>query len=358
MFPRYCMLRWRWCCCTRQTIEAAEWKNVQSEAGWELRPPPRFADIAMTPSHVCRNSPGRQARSSRLHFISPLLDLVAFSKTKMVFSRIALLLALTHIAACEQPSAPSPIAAPLRELPWAKGGLNFLHTTDTHGWHGGHLQEAQYAADWGDYISFAHHLRKKADEDGSDILLIDTGDRVEGNGLYDASDPKGKFTFDIFKHQSIDVVTSGNHELYLKNTSKREYDEMVPDYKNSYIASNLDIRDPKDKNDKGEWTAMAPRYRILTTKNLKLRVLAFGFLFDFHGNAPNTRVQDVEETIKEQWFQDAIREKNIDLFLIAGHVPVRASKEYDAVYNAIRKVKWDAPIVFFGGHTHIRDFKK
>lgn len=156
----------------------------------------------------------------------------------------------------------------------------------------------------------------------------------------------------------MDVVTSGNHELYLKNTSKREYNEMVPDYKNAYIASNLDVRDPKAKDDNGEYTAMAPRYRILTTKNLKLRVLAMGFVYDFHKNAPNTRVQDVEETIKEEWFQDAIREKNVDLFLIAGHVPVRASKEYDALYNAIRKVKWDAPIVFFGGHTHIRDFKK
>jgi len=40
---------------------------------------------------------------------------------------------------CSQPSAPSPIAAPLRELPW--GQLNFLHTTDVHGWLGGHLQE-------------------------------------------------------------------------------------------------------------------------------------------------------------------------------------------------------------------------
>ncbi len=38
-----------------------------------------------------------------------------------------------------QPSAPSPVPAPLRELIW--GQLNFLHTTDTHGWHGGHLQE-------------------------------------------------------------------------------------------------------------------------------------------------------------------------------------------------------------------------
>jgi len=40
---------------------------------------------------------------------------------------------------CAQPSAPSPIAAPLRDIKWGK--LNFLHTTDIHGWWGGHLQE-------------------------------------------------------------------------------------------------------------------------------------------------------------------------------------------------------------------------
>jgi 2',3'-cyclic-nucleotide 2'-phosphodiesterase (5'-nucleotidase family) len=43
------------------------------------------------------------------------------------------------IAATEQPSAPNPVAAPMRDLPW--GDLNFLQTTDTHGWQAGHLQE-------------------------------------------------------------------------------------------------------------------------------------------------------------------------------------------------------------------------
>lgn len=38
-----------------------------------------------------------------------------------------------------QPSAPPPIPAPIRDLVWGK--LNFLHTTDTHGWLAGHLQE-------------------------------------------------------------------------------------------------------------------------------------------------------------------------------------------------------------------------
>lgn len=46
------------------------------------------------------------------------------------------------LAACvsaEQPEAVSPVEAPLRELQWAQ--LNILHTTDVHGWLGGHLQE-------------------------------------------------------------------------------------------------------------------------------------------------------------------------------------------------------------------------
>ena len=70
----------------------------------------------------------------------------------------------------------------------------------------------QYGADWGDYISFTQHLRDKADADGSDLLLIDTGDRVDGSGLYDASDPKGKFTRDVYRYQPIDIITTGNHE--------------------------------------------------------------------------------------------------------------------------------------------------
>ena len=270
----------------------------------------------------------------------------------MLFDRLAVLFALTQLALAEQPSAPSPVEAPLRELPW--GQLNFLHTTDTHGWHGGHLQEAQYSADWGDYISFAHHLHKRADDDGSDLLLIDTGDRVEGNGLYDASNPKGKYTFGILSRQHIDVITSGNHELYLRNSSENEFYHTVPDFKGNYIASNLDIHNPKT----GDLEPLAPRYRKFTTKNQGIRILALGFLYNFHGNANNTIVQPVQETVKEKWFQDAIHDRDVDLFLVAGHVPVRDSEEYDLIYQAIREVQWDTPIAFFGGHTHIRDYKK
>ncbi|KAK6396184.1 hypothetical protein LTR95_019530, partial [Oleoguttula sp. CCFEE 5521] len=270
----------------------------------------------------------------------------------MSFCRVALLLAFTHIAYTAQPSAPEPVAAPLRELPWAQ--LNFLHTTDTHGWHGGHLQEPQYSADWGDYISFAQHLRKRADDDGSDLLIVDTGDRVEGNGLYDGSHPKGLYTFDILGEQQIDIMTVGNHELYLKNASENEYYQTVPKFKYAYVSSNVDIQNP----DSGELEPLAPRFRKFTTKNQGIRILAFGFLFNFKGNANNTFVENVKNTVEEKWFQDAIRSRDVDLFVVAGHVPVRDSLEYDLIYKTIRKVAWDTPIAFFGGHTHIRDYRK
>ncbi|OBT63807.1 hypothetical protein VE03_06913 [Pseudogymnoascus sp. 23342-1-I1] len=249
-----------------------------------------------------------------------------------------------------QPSAPKPVAAPMRELPW--GQLNFLATTDTHGWLGGHLQESQYSADWGDYISFTEHMRAEADRRGVDLLVVDTGDRVDGNGLYDGSAPKGLYTNDIIQRQDIDILCSGNHELYKIPTSQREYNQTVANFPQQYLASNIDILHPTT----GKRVPLSRRYRQFTTKNQGLRVLAFGFLFDFTGNAANSFVQRVEDTVNEPWFQQAIREP-ADIFVVIGHVPPH-SPEYHAVFAAIRAQNWDAPIQFFSGHSHVRDFAR
>jgi hypothetical protein len=208
----------------------------------------------------------------------------------------------------------------------------------------------QYSGDWGDYISFATHMRKRADDKGVDLLLVDTGDRVDGNGLYDGSNPKGNYTYDIFREQDIDIICTGNHELYESTAATREYTKTVPNFNGNYLASNLDILDPES----GKKVPMSRRYRKFTTKNQGFRVLAMGFLFDFTGNAKNTFVQPVEETVNEDWFQEAILE-DVDIFVIIGHVALR-SLEYNIIYNAIRKQAWDTPIQFFGGHSHIRDF--
>jgi hypothetical protein len=195
-------------------------------------------------------------------------------------------------------------------------------------------------------------MREKADGLGVDLLLVDTGDRIEGNGLYDGSTPKGEYFYDIVKEQHIDVICTGNHELYQADAAAREYDITVPNFSGRYLASNLDYINPIT----GETIPMAQRYKKFTTKNRGIRVVAFGFLFDFTGNANNTVVQPVEQTIKEAWFQEAIRE-DVDLFLVIGHVTLRGP-EYKALYDAIRGQNWDTPIQFFGGHSHIRNYAK
>ncbi|KAK3310822.1 Metallo-dependent phosphatase-like protein [Chaetomium strumarium] len=265
-------------------------------------------------------------------------------KTAMFAGAVA---AFVRTAAAAQPGAADPIPGPMRDLVWGK--LNFLHTTDTHGWHAGHLQESQYSADWGDYVSFAHHMRKRADERGVDLLLVDTGDRVEGNGLYDASHPKGKYYYDIYREQHVDIICTGNHELYKASTADREHLHTVPNFRENYIASNLDYIDPKS----GEQMPMAQRYRRFQTKNQELDIVAFGFLFDFTGNANNTVVQPVKETVREKWFQDAIREET-DIFVVIGHVGVRMP-EFDTIFRAIRERNPLTPVLFFGGHVHVRD---
>ncbi|KAG6003153.1 hypothetical protein E4U21_002307 [Claviceps maximensis] len=257
---------------------------------------------------------------------------------------------LALVAHAAQPGAVKPVAAPMRDLSW--GQINFLHTTDTHGWIGGHLLEPQYSADWGDYVSFSRHLKQRADDTGTDLLVVDTGDRVEGNGLYDASNPKGLFYYDIWAQQQADIICIGNHELYQASTADREVNTIVPNFKHKYIASNVDYID----SETGERKPLAQRYRKFRTKNQGLEIVAFGFLFDFTGNANNTVVQPVADAVKEQWFQNAIREKP-DLFVVIGHVGLRM-EEYRTIFKALRKQNWHTPIAMFGGHAHVRDTRR
>lgn len=132
-----------------------------------------------------------------------------------------------------------------------------------------------------------------------------------------------------------------------------EYEKLIPVYGGNYLASNIDIIDPKA----GERRPLAQRFRKFETKNHGIRVTAFGFIFDFTGNDNNSFVQPVEDTIKEQWFQDAIRDQDVDIFVLSGHIGLKQSESTN-LFQAIRDVRWDIPIVFFGGHTHIRDYKK
>src|SRR5690606_21350213 len=132
-------------------------------------------------------------------------------------------------------------------------------------------------------------MQDRADEKGVDLILLDTGDRIEGNGLSDASDPKGMFTREIFKTLDIDLITTGNHELYKANSSNGEWTQMIPHYGSKYVTSNVEIFDPET----GELKPMGTKFRKFTTKNRGYRIKAFGFLFNFKGNFHNTVVTPV-----------------------------------------------------------------
>ncbi|KGU21494.1 hypothetical protein MGM_05945 [Candida albicans P75063] len=238
---------------------------------------------------------------------------------------------------------------PHRNLTW--NDINFVHTTDTHGWYSGHINQPLYHANWGDFISFTTHLRRIAHSQNQDLLLIDSGDRHDGNGLSDITSPNGLKSTPIFIKQDYDLLTIGNHELYLWENSKQEYETVVNHFQDKYVCSNVDIR-----LDNGSFVPLGSKYKYFTTPIRGIRVLAFGFLFDFKRFNSGTRVTPMTETIHEPWFQEALKHE-VDLIIIVGHTPISHNwGEFYQVHQYLRQFFPDTIIQYFGGHSHIRDF--
>jgi len=251
-----------------------------------------------------------------------------------------------------QPSAPNATSLPRSPLAW--GQLNFLHTTDTHGWLEGHIKEKNYGADWGDYKSFVRRMRQKAERLDVDLLIVDTGDLHDGNGDSDAESPDGSLTNPIFEQVDFDVLTIGNHELYISDIAYLTADSFAKYYGGKYVSSNVQIFN----NQTGQYQNIANQYRYFTTKH-GIRIMAFGVLYDFTGNSNASKVTKAADMIQQPWFATAVNyTKPIDLFLLIGHNPLRTSSgsTLTTVQAAIRASRPDVPIQLFGGHSHVRDF--
>ncbi|GAA5973141.1 hypothetical protein JCM11641_006289 [Rhodosporidiobolus odoratus] len=257
----------------------------------------------------------------------------------------------------QQPGSSSPITYPYRPLPW--GDINILSTTDTHGWLLGHQRnEPSFSGDWGDLYSFVHRLKEQARERGVDLLLVDSGDRVDGNGLVDAepsSHPKGYTALSIFSELPYDVVTTGNHELYKDPVAAYVASVMGDKFGDKWVVSNVNLTSTDVSTGKKQERPMGHRYRKFRTE-MGRKVTAFGPLFDFKAHGSTVRVQKPSEMIKEQWFLDAILDKP-DFFLLAGHMSLRLEpdSEWSIIVRTIREVHPTTPVLVFGGHHHIRD---
>lgn len=237
------------------------------------------------------------------------------------------------------------------------GKINFLHTTDTHGWYLGHVNQKQYSADWGDFISFHTRLRDVIEGNGGDLLLVDSGDRHDGNGLSDLTTPNGLYSTEIFTLAEYDIVTPGNHELYVESISTAEYDMVVSIYGDRFISTNV-----RYLNDESEWVVFGNNtHRYFQTRVNQLNVLSFSFLFDFKWFNQRVDVIPIIDVLEASWFVELVEDysKNypVDLILIVGHLPV--SHDWLEMYRLhafFRQYFPQTVIQYFGGHSHIRDF--
>ncbi|CAG8950703.1 hypothetical protein HYFRA_00002913 [Hymenoscyphus fraxineus] len=252
-----------------------------------------------------------------------------------------------------QPGATPAQSGPRGPLEW--GQLNFIQTTDTHGWLEGHIKEQNYGADWGDFVSFVKHMRHKAGRLGVDLLLVDTGDLHDGNGLSDSTSPNGLLSNPIHQEVDYDILTIGNHELYVTEIAYETFANFSKSYGEKYLTSNVEILNPATN----QYEYIGNKYRYFTTAQ-GLRIMSFGILFDFNRNSNVSRVTKAADMIKQQWFLDAVNfDQPIDLFILIGHNPVRLSdpvSTFGTVLSVIRSLRPNIPVQVLGGHTHIRDF--
>lgn len=247
------------------------------------------------------------------------------------------------------------INEPLRDLKLGK--LNFLHTTDTHGWYLGHLNQKQYSSDWGDFISLHANLLSDLNNQGSDLLLVDTGDRHDGNGLSDLTYPNGDLSSKIFMMMDYDLITVGNHELYREEISQYEYENLVPRYGESFISTNVQYL-----NDNDEWVVFGNNtHRYFETKVNKYKILSFSFMFDFKMGNRRVNVVPIAEILEQSWFLELVDDYasnyEVDALVIFGHIPVAHDWiELSQLHNFFRSRFPSTYIQYFGGHSHIRDF--
>ncbi|KAK7038999.1 hypothetical protein VNI00_010391 [Paramarasmius palmivorus] len=207
-----------------------------------------------------------------------------------------------------------------------------------------------------------------------DLLIVDSGDLHDGTGLSDGYPPGGVDAHDsneFLKRIPYDVMAIGNHELYLYENTLDMHQNFAPALKGRYLSSNANIT-LLDQNNNTINVPVGERFAKFETRKGR-KVTAFGVLFDFTGNSKNTTVQKVADMVKESWFLDAIKDEP-DVFLLVGHMPVARDNckplplfdswvhltsnnhlQGPLVFDAIRAVHPDTPILIFGGHTHIRD---
>mmetsp|Transcript_43344 Transcript_43344/g.104751 ORF Transcript_43344/g.104751 Transcript_43344/m.104751 type:complete len:369 (+) Transcript_43344:105-1211(+) len=253
------------------------------------------------------------------------------------------LLLLTSVAAASKDDS-SHVPESGFALPW--GTVNLLVLTDVHSWITGHERhESNMNVDYGDVLSFVQRLHRFVDsqqQDDMDLYLVMNGDFMDGTGL---STRPPKYLTPLLKQMPFDVINLGNHELYDNATIDFILDEFIPDWNGHYLTSNS-LYEPT-----GE--ALGNQYCIL--KGRASTILTFGFLFNFPGHSKNTIVENVEDVVRQSWFQHALTNEKYDTILVMAHMHV-TDPLVQVILDAIRQ-HTDCSVAFVTGHTHLRGYE-
>ncbi|KAE8212710.1 hypothetical protein CF327_g3687 [Tilletia walkeri] len=213
-------------------------------------------------------------------------------------------------------------------------------------------------------------MKHKARSKAVDLLVVDSGDLYDGNGLSDGfpNVPQGEPNHEqavqghvagkLISLIDYDLLTIGNHELYNYSVAKDVHLNFAPRWNGRYLTSNtyIHLNQSTPNSTTTQRKPIGSQYTRFRTPHLDFHITAFGVLFNFQGAGPGIEVQDPALMVKEPWFQKALDPAvRVDVFVVAAHMPVRGDAGLDVVHQAIRKVHTDTPIVFLGGHTHVRD---
>ena len=238
---------------------------------------------------------------------------------------------------------------PQKPLTW--GDWNFISTTDSHGWLGGHGYDynSSFSANWADFAAFVDRMRHVAKtEKDSEIFVVDSGDTHHGTLLSDNKDGKidGFYTQEMIKLVDYDVLTIGNHELFENEVAQNVHDDFASFWGDKYITSNSYIKSNVSSSlAEAGLIPIGKKYRSFTgSKGTK--VISFGFLFNFSdplNKNPLMKVVAAQEEIQKKWFIDVLTEKPADIYLLAGHIPIRDhkvnTKDWADIVAQIRKFK-------------------
>lgn len=86
-------------------------------------------------------------------------------------------------------------------------------------------------------------------------------DAGTGAGLSDASSLNGQYSNPIFENIEYDLLTIGNHELYVSDIAYETFKNFSSYYGDKYVTSNVQIYNSASK----QYEYAGARYRYFTT---------------------------------------------------------------------------------------------